>query len=257
MFKTATRYIKHLLTARHTWGFGIHSPYMYKFAQYVVYEKNSYYIFERIEHIRKLLVHSDEKIAVTDFGTGVSSTRNVSDIAIRAIKPARYAQLLYRIVNYAKATTILELGTSLGITTAYLASVARRSRCVTMEGCPEIANIAGENLRQLGLDNVTIVKGNIDENLHAVLETFESIDFIFIDANHRYDAVMNYFNQCLNKINANTIMVVDDIHWSDGMQQAWKEIQQHAAVTSTMDLFHSGIVFFNPDLNLKHYKLIF
>jgi len=107
----------------------------------------------------------------------------------------------------------------------------------------------------LSLKNIEIVVGNIDEKLPSILEAVEKIDLIFFDANHRSDALINYFEQCISKIHNNTILIVDDIYWSKDMAQAWDAIKNHDKVRSTIDLFQIGIVFFNPDLPAKHYRM--
>ncbi len=251
------KYFKHQLTARHSYGYGIHSPYIYYFTKFVIYEKNSYYIFSSIESIRSLLKKDNSVISVTNFGTGTGGNKVIKDIARTSLKSPEYGQLLFRIVNFAKCKDILELGTSLGLTTCYLASGSGKSHCITMEGCPETAKIARRNFDKLHLDNIDIVIGDINKNLAFTIEKFDKLDFLFIDANHRSEAVLNYFEECLPKLHNKTIMVVDDIYWSKDMEEAWKSIKRHERVTSTIDLFQIGIVFFDPDLYKKNYKMRF
>jgi len=254
-FKTAYRFCIHFLTARNTKGFGIHSPFVFNFVQYVLYEKHPYYVFQKIEEVRKSLLSNHNLINVTDLGAGKSRLRKVSDIASKSLKRKKYAQLLFRIGHYFKAQNILELGTSFGITTAYLASVSSTSKVVTLEGCTETLKIAGNNFRKLGFDNVQMIEGNIDTTLFSTLDNFDKLDFVFIDANHRNEALISYFEQCLRKIHKTSVIVIDDINWSEGMLQAWEKIKLHNRVTSTIDLFELGIVFFNSDLVKKHYKI--
>jgi predicted O-methyltransferase YrrM len=194
-------------------------------------------------------------IEVTDFGTGKDRTRGVSDITMHSLKSAKYGQLLFRTVNYFKSKNVLELGTSLGITTSYLASSAKDIQCVSLEGCPHTAEIAQENFRKLGLENIRVEVGGIDDTLPRVLNKLEKLDLVFLDANHRSSSVLNYFNQCLSKITENSVMIIDDIYWSADMEAAWKEIKNHSKVMATIDLFQIGIIFFNPDLHKKHYKM--
>jgi len=256
LFRTY-KYLQNKLFARHSYGFRVHSPFVYNFAKFVVYEKNPFYVFAEIESVRKSLQKDGRTIAVTDFGMGKSGERIIKNIAEKSLKEPKFGQLLYRIVNFAKPETILELGTSLGITTAYLASAKPDARCVTMEGCPEIARIAQENFDSLKLKNIEIAVGNIDEKLPAVLENMDKIDVLFFDANHCSEAVLNYFEQCLPKIHNDTILIVDDIYWSKDMAQAWEAVKKHEKVRSTIDLFQLGIVFFNPDLQGKNYRMRF
>jgi predicted O-methyltransferase YrrM len=80
---------------------------------------------------------------------------------------------------------------------------------------------------------------------------------VFFDANHTKEATLNYFNQCLEKANNNTVFIFDDIYWSEGMTEAWKEIYSNPAVTYSIDLFHLGIVFFNKEWIKSHFKIKF
>lgn len=247
--------IIHFLTARNTKGHGMHSPFCYQFIHSVLYNKSSYYIFPKIEELRGLLKKDFRNLNINDFGTGNNQIKNVADIAKESLKSAKYGQLLFKIAHYFKSINVLELGTSLGVTTAYLATSSSEIKCVSLEGSQEIANIAKENFQKLKLKNIEIVTGNIDLTLSAVLDDFQKLDLVFIDANHKLPAVYEYFESCLNKIHVGSVIVIDDIYWSVDMENAWKMIKNHPQVTTTIDLFQLGIVFFNPDLHKNHYKM--
>jgi len=249
------KFILHFLSAKNTHGFGVHSPYVFHFTNFVIYNKGSYYIFSNIEKIRSALKNDKRRLTVDDFGTGKKREILVSEIAKKSIKSVKYGQLLYRLSDYIRARNIVELGTSVGLTTSYLAAPSSVSRVVSLEGSQQIANVAIENFKQLRLKNIQIITGNIDQTLSKVLNEFDHLDLVFIDANHTSKAVLNYFEQALNKINSDSIIIIDDIHWSADMEKAWKIIKDHSLVMSTIDLFEMGIVFFNSDLNKKHYKM--
>ena len=257
MIRLIYKYLYHILTARNTKGFGIHSPFIYQFVQFVLREKNSFYIFNRIENERTKLLDDNSLINITDFGTGKNRTRKVSDIAQKSLKPMKYGKLLFRMINYYKAKNILELGTSFGITSSYLASSSNDLKLTTLEGCPETARKANETFSELKITNANVVIGDIDKTLSKVLENIGLLDFIFIDANHHSAPLLNYFEKCISNTKKNCIIVIDDIYWSNDMEMAWNKIKRHEKVMSTIDLFSIGIVFMNTDLSKKHYKLIF
>jgi len=253
--RVLSKFLKHFLTAKNTGGYGVHSPFIFQFTHYVLHEKNSFYKFEQIEKLRKDLYNDNRIISITDLGTRNDRKSTIASIAHHSLKSAKYAQLLFRIAHYFKAEQVLELGTSLGISTSYLATCSSNIHCISMEGCPEIAKIAKENINKLDIKNIEIVVGNIDETLEMTLEKFNFLDIIFIDANHKYEAIVTYFEKCLPKITNNSIIIIDDIYWSKGMENAWKFVQNHPSVNTTIDLFEMGIVFFNKDLKKKHYKM--
>jgi predicted O-methyltransferase YrrM len=87
--------------------------------------------------------------------------------------------------NHYRFNTILELGTSLGITTGYLALGNQQANVITMEGSVAIAEKALENFRDMNLKNVKLVQGNFDDTLSKVLTALERIDMAFVDGNHR------------------------------------------------------------------------
>jgi len=254
-FRILYKFLGHFFSARHTRGFGVHSPFLFQFTRFVLREKHSFYSFQDIENLRSGLKRDKRVLNIVDFGTGTDRSESISEISFHSLQSPKYGQLLFRMVHYFKSQHILELGTSLGITTAYLTSVSSDIECTSLEGSPEIANIAKENLRKLNLSNVEIVVGNINNTLKDVLNKTNGLDFIYFDANHRSEAVLSYFELCLAKTHTDTVMVFDDIYWSDDMENAWNTIKDHPRVSSTIDLFQFGIAFFNTDLHKKHYKM--
>lgn len=251
------KFIVHFISARNTGGYAIHSPFLFMFNLYVLKEKKHFYVFKKIENLRLALKHDHSKISITDYGTGSDRDRTVADIAKHSLKSLRYGQLMFRIAHYYKVRNVLELGTSLGVTAAYLGASSSKIKCVSLEGCPIISNLARQNLQQLSLNNIQIVEGNIDNTLESVLMDFKQLDLIFFDANHRSEPLLRYFELCLSKVHNQSVFLIDDIYWSKDMELAWNFIKNHSQVRATFDLFHLGIVFFNTDLHKKHYKIRF
>lgn len=196
-------------------------------------------------------------ISVTDFGAGVerSSGRRINEIAKRSLKSPKEALLLYKIAHFFKPSTIVELGTSLGISTLYLSRACPDAKIFTFEGCGNILSVAEENFRQCSSENISSTPGNIDNTLPSWLNSHQSVDMVFLDANHQYKPTLNYFSLCLEKAGPDSVFILDDIYWSSGMTRAWKEIQEHPAVTVSIDLFHFGLVFFRPNAPKQHFRL--
>jgi predicted O-methyltransferase YrrM len=261
-FQLAKKYVQYYFTASNGKGHGIHSPFVFDFVINVLNDKTSYPAYQSTEKIRKQLLSDSTIIEVEDFGAGSSviktNKRVVSAIAASSLKPKKYAQLLYRIVAYYKPETIVELGTSFGITTDYLAAANETTKVFTCEGSAAIASIAKQNFEVLQLKNVRLIEGDFAKTLSPLLANLSKIDFAFADGNHRKEPTLNYFQQLLNHSTATTILVFDDIHWSAEMEGAWNAIKQHPQVTLTIDLFFIGIVFINPDFKIpQHFSIRF
>ena len=174
----------------------------------------------------------------------------MGEIAERSAKNKKYCKLLFRLAYYFKPTTVLELGTSLGISTAYLASANPNSKVITIEGCPNTAQEAKKNFESLGLANIESLIGNFEDVLTTNIERLTSngkLDFAFFDGNHKREHTLKYFTQCLESTHNNSVFIFDDIHWSDEMEEAWEEIKSHPKVSVTIDLFFLGLVFFRKE----------
>lgn len=259
-FQLAAKYLNYWLTASNGKGHGMHSPFVFEFITKILNDKTIYPEYEKVESLRKQLVNDNAILEVEDFGAGSSisktNKRSVSSIAKNAAKPKKFGQLLFRIVKYYQPATILELGTSLGITTSYLSLAKPEAKLVTMEGSKEIAEVVKKNFSTLHLRNIEIVEGNFDDTLSSLITHHSYIDFAFIDGNHRQEPTERYFQQILSKTNNDSILVFDDIHWSREMEAAWETIKNHSSVTCSIDLFFIGIVFFRKEFKEKQHFII-
>jgi predicted O-methyltransferase YrrM len=261
-FQLAKRYIHYYLTASNGKGHGIHSPFVFDLVKNVLRDKKNYSHYQLIEKTREQLLKQDAAIEVEDLGAGSSvikaNKRVVAEIARSSLKPAKYAQLLYRIVQYYRPANIVELGTSLGVTTTYLAAGNKQARVHTIEGSSAIAEIAAQTFERVGLSNIQLIRGDFTKMLPGVLSNVQTVDLAFIDGNHREEPTLNYFHQLLSHSDPSTILIFDDIHWSAEMESAWETIKQHPSVTLTIDLFFIGLVFINPDFKIpQHYTIRF
>ena len=255
------KYIFYKLFAKHKKGFGLHSPFLYSLVSQVINNSSSYYAMDDIWNLRDDLLESNQEITVNDFGAGSkimkSEKRKVADIVNYSAVKMKYGELLFRLIVRFKPSTILELGTSVGISTLYLAMPNSKSNVYTMEGCEETAAVARINFSLFDAKNIQQVVGNIDENLEPLLNKINKLDFVFFDANHTQEATIKYFNACVSKVHEKTIFVFDDIHWSKGMESAWKQLKKNSKVTLSIDLFYMGIIFFDTKLSKENFVIKF
>lgn len=259
-FQLGLKYLKYYFTASNGKGHGTHSPFIFHFITKVLNDQQHYPEYDIVEQLRKELLSNQTILTVEDFGAGSvvskSNQRSIASIAKNAAKSKKLAQLLFRMIRVYQPKTILELGTSLGITSSYLSLAKRDANLITMEGAKAISNIAGINFEKLKLQNISITEGNFDLTLPAVVGGLSTIDFAFLDGNHRQQPTENYFHQLLAKVQDDSILIFDDIHWSAEMEAAWDTIKAHPAVRCTVDLFFIGIVFFRPEFHEKQHFTI-
>ncbi len=213
-------------------------------------------MFVPIEETRNRLLKNQSRINVVDLGAKSphfsGSKRVIAKVAETSLSPKAYCQFYYRIIHSLNAGRILELGTSFGITTLYLAA-KKDSKVITFEGNSDIANIAQTNFESLDRKNIRIVEGNLDSSLSDFLQDPKKIDFVLMDANHRYEPTMHYFNLLCRRMSDKGIIVVDDIHQSEEMDRAWRKMKSNELVYGSVDMFKCGLLFFDLTLTKQHF----
>lgn len=258
----ALSYLKHQVCAWNTGGEGIHSPSLFYIVRFLFPRQHAYYVWEAIEERREAMLHAPKPLHITDYGTGTDSILQVRQIARQHLESRAAGELFFKLIVHLRHSlqrplNIVELGTSLGITTAYLAAADKKNRITTFEGSEETLVIALQNWKALGITNIEAIEGNLDLTLNTsrVCVTNEPIDFLFMDANHRYEPTLRYFTTLEPHFHDKSIVVVDDIHHSPEMNCAWKELKQRTKVTSSIDCYAFGILFFDPHYLKRHYTI--
>ena len=250
-FQLVAKYFQFWWKASNSKGHGVHSPFVYDFIRKVLIDKTSYSAYAKVDNWKSQLLADRSVLAIEDLGAGSRKGNNlhrsIAEITQNASKPKKVGRLLFRIVQYYKPATILELGTSMGLSTAYFSLANSASTIVTIEGASSVAKQAVDNFSNWGIANVKLINGNFDTVLPAVLDSLDKLDFAFVDGNHRKAPTLQYFDLLLKKSHPGTIIIFDDIHWSKEMEEAWEVISTHTSVKCSIDLFYMGIILLRTD----------
>lgn len=208
----------------------------------------------RIEALRRRLLASERRVALPDFGPGHSSvsdrepwsgyspSRTVAEQCAGSKSPFG-ARVLFRLVREFGPARCLELGANLGISAAYQSAALRLNGAgalTTVEGAPELARLARENLSSLGLE-AQVLEGRFGDVLPAVLAAPEPLDYVFIDGHHDGPATVAYFDRIHPSLARGALVVFDDVEWSSGMARAWEEIRGDPRVRVSVGLGAMGI----------------
>lgn len=247
---------------------GVHSPFMYDFLDKCLYARQDSGIFDEIESQRARLIKNRQIITYRDLGagtrnanarqTGGLTAKSIRQIAKSSLQRPKYTRLMYRIAQHFQCKNILEMGTSFGITTAYLSKALKKEGTIhTLEGADAIADIAQGVFNNLNCNNITLHRGEFSDILPEVARSCAPWDMVFLDGNHNGTAVLNYFSFLVKHISTEGVLIVDDIRWSSSMWEAWNAIKSHPQVSVTADIFFMGFVFFNPSLSKEHFKVRF
>jgi predicted O-methyltransferase YrrM len=256
----ALKWFQYYALASNGKGHGIHSPFVYELIREVFNDDRDYYAYKLIETVKKNMLQDRRALDVHDLGAGTqkktNSKKTICDIARDVVSDQKFGRLLFRLANFYRARMIMELGSSIGISAAYLASADAASKVITLEGSPAIADIARETFQKLKLNNISLSTGNFEQTLPEQIEQNPPPDMVFIDGNHRKKPVLEYFEKFLHKISGSSLIIIHDIHWSREMEEAWESIQRDPRVKMSIDIFSAGLVFFRDEFKVKQQFII-
>jgi predicted O-methyltransferase YrrM len=149
---------------------------------------------------------------------------------------------------------ILELGTSLGISTLALALGAPHRKVISIEGCPELAATARDNLLRHGAHNAGVLCMEFREALALIRTRGTKVALAFIDGNHRGAALTEYVN-IVREMGEEIIIVADDIHMNRDMIQAWQSLLAEKPAPASLETFRMGMLFCLRKLTPGHYRV--
>ncbi len=252
---TALSYLRYLWNSS-SWS-RLHSPCLFELFSYCVDEQNRWPEFALIEAKRLEMLQSKLIISRKDFGAGSISlnTRNqtIGSIAARALSLPYQCRFMARLAFHKQPEQILELGTSLGISTLYL---GLSFRVTTVEGDPAIAAVARSNFSAFEKDNIESVVSTFNDFFQSNINSASTYQLVFIDGDHRSEALLKCYEKLKRYVTKESIIVIDDLYWSKDMTHGWNTLIDKPEVMQSVDCFHFGLIFFSPDfLDKKHHVI--
>ncbi len=249
---------------------GIHSPFLYKFLNECIFAPDENpAVFHPVEQYRNSLLKNSETITYTDPGAGTRTpgiqpspvaspqTIKIKHLAAKSLQKPKYCRLFHRMIRYFDHRSILELGTSFGITSSYMALANPKSKIETIEGVAKIAQLAQTGFGKNHLNHIIVSHTGLFDDVLPAIPPGKKYDMIYIDGNHRGEYVKKYVSLLEKHLHPNGVFIIDDIRWSGSMYKAWKEIQKKANVTMTLEMLTMGLVFINPALSKENFLIRF
>lgn len=240
--------IRFLCHSKPVKGHDIGSPFVKKLTdEFLLNVKNVQKTLAPVESLRKELLSDRTLIHINDPGTGIVKHDTIAGICKRASGSARKLRILHQLVKCVEPEMAIELGTSLGLSTASIALAMPDKTVITVEGEKSIAHKANENFTRLGLKNVRLIAQKFDKVLPALADELKSPFFVYIDGNHTYEATVKYYEMFSQHLDEHSMLVFDDIRWSKGMEESWNYICNHSKSTICIDFYDIGVVVFQKE----------
>lgn len=237
--------------------FRVDSPFLFQFVTQVLEGGQETPYYTDLKLLRRHILQDHTKINLTPMGAGskVASkgSSSVAKVARSSLSSPSQQSLLFRLVHTYQPTTILELGTSLGLSAIYQQLGNPNAECISIEGRSEIYELAlqvVDTFKPLERKPLLIL-GTFDDLLPDALAKLGSLDYLFIDGDHRGEALLTYYQSCLPFLHEQSVVVIHDIYWSKDMQRGWQTLTKRPEISVAINLFHMGILFFRPDIKEK------
>jgi predicted O-methyltransferase YrrM len=220
-----------------------------------------------IDSLRSDLERDERLVYVEDHGAGtrglmLSETkpraRRVADVYRRAAARPAWGRLLFSLVRELRPQRVLELGTSLGVSAAHLASALALNevegfgagRLLTIEGDPGVAELARGHLGDLALgDRVDVVTGVFADALPRILVERGPFDLVFVDGHHDEVATLAYWRMLRPHLAPGACVGFDDIEPGRPVRRAWRRIiaAERGEGAGAVDLVGLGLLFLRPE----------
>ncbi len=215
------------------------------------------YWCDSIEALRGRLQRDTTTVTYADFGTAMEPEHEPAEVTrtlaavVRDSVPPHEGLTLFNLVRTLRPDSCLELGTCLGISSAYIAAALdlnESGKIMTMEGGRDLARVASINFTRMKLSNIRLTTGRFEDHLQQVLLEIAPVDFVHVDGHHDGEATIAYFEEIAARAARPCVFVFDDIRWSRDMHAAWKTIISRACVGASFDLFAFGVCVITGDV---------
>ena len=200
-------------------------------------------LFENIEQWRT--EHSQDNDHLVDGSLGAPVDYDQGLTVSDVVSASRKQGDAFRLFSLAKdfdCRNIIELGTNVGVSSAYLRLGQAGSGTVsTFDASAYRLRLAKQLHDTCEINGIDLVMGMFDDTLPKRLIDLGNIDMAFIDGNHHFSPTMSYFDQIYAKSAATCIFVFDDIRWSTGMRQAWAALKSDSRFSLLIDMVGMGV----------------
>ncbi|MBM3427684.1 MAG: class I SAM-dependent methyltransferase [Bacteroidetes bacterium] len=144
--------------------------------------------------------------------------------------------LFTHLAQKTNAQNIIEFGTAFGVSGMYFLAglkANQKGKLYTFDPNDIWAHLANENLKRIN-HPYQLTIGTFEENIARVLPQGDKIDIAFVDAIHTREFVMPQLEIVIQYSRPGTLIILDDINFSEDMVQCWRDVSQDNRFSSAV-----------------------
>ena len=233
---------------------GVHSPFVYQLVTKCFYNRKNRPEYRKIGEYRKDVFQEKQQLHIQPNCSTFfkANTYKISKLAKIYAPSWKRSKFLTRLTNYLNCKSVLEIGTQMGIRTSCFAS-HKNCDVITIDNCEETQKIAREKLKKHHFSTIKFCLQEFTQQ--EILVDQKKIDCIYIGNTRKKQSTLHLFEEALKKVHNDSVILIEGLHWSKDMNQAWKEIKENKQVSVTIDTFYLGLVFFRKEQAKEHFKI--
>lgn len=234
----------------------IHSPEIFSLRNFLSSNSIASNDVQTIRSYRQSLLQEKSSISFEHPYLGLTK-RRICDIAKKEGKRHRSGQLLYLLVKYFKPKLLLETGTSLGLSLLYQSlAMEAGSKIISLEGAPELLNYTRQHLPSFEHANIILKQARVPQDLEKCLQDTGQVDWVFLDADHNGRSIMEQMEIVMQYLHEDSVVLIDDIRWSEGMYEVWKSLCTLPRISHGVDFFDMGLLMFRENTQQRTFYLL-
>lgn len=219
-------------------GFGIHSPYAFRFVREVLGERLSYYAYEHIDKLYKTV-------------TSMTGSRWPHTDIITL----KHAKMLFRIVNHFNPSHLLQVGAGSGMSSACMLAVNSQSRLFLYEPALDGKPVAGRVLESVGERVSHSV--SLPETLRDYVTSLQpdAVPFVLVNdlqSQDEYQALADYLTTA---VTGQAVIVLRNVHRQPLINQLWHSLKAATPMGQTYTNEKLAIIYATPKLQREDFFL--
>lgn len=219
-------------------GFGVHSPFAFKFILNVLDEKYEYYAYDKLQQLRINVVER---------------TRRENGYKPRVISISE-AAAIFRVANYYNPQLFLSIGSSYGVAAASMLAVSKRSRMFLYDDNSAQNNAAALEILS-GYGDRIVLGEDLQNTISGYITALGDND-MFVTVNNIADHDTATATALINTaVSRRGVLIMRNIDSSRNMARLWQHCKQAMTYGMTFGNGKTAVMVLNPKLPRQDFEI--